>query len=121
MRRHDKLRNLHETLFALDKEIQNICVGIEEKLTKALKYKDTFKRVITEIELESKNEIYGRAPVYDFENIRINLEQDAGNLIYEAINVMGSQEFIIRKQSVIFAFWFMGQFDVYALDLSNKN
>ncbi|ASP27973.1 hypothetical protein SCORR_v1c01980 [Spiroplasma corruscae] len=118
MKRHDKLRNLHEALFALDKEIKNICRGIEQRLRNNTKYMDTYERVLTEVEFERKNEMYGRSTIYDFERMRINLEQDAGNLIYEAINVMGNDEFIIRRQNVIFAFWFMGQFDVYALDLS---
>jgi hypothetical protein len=32
MKRHDKLRNLHEALFALDKEVKNITRGIEQRL-----------------------------------------------------------------------------------------
>ncbi|AGR41505.1 hypothetical protein [Spiroplasma taiwanense] len=119
MKKHEKLRNLHDTLFALDKEVKNICSGIEYKLKTSSKYQDTLERILSEVEFERKNEIYGRSSVYDFERMRINLEQDTGNLIYEAINIMGSEEFLIRKQNVIFAFWFMGQFDVYTLDLSD--
>lgn len=120
MKRHDKLRNLHDALFALDKEVKNVCKGIENRLVRMAKYKDTYERALTEVEFERKNEMYGRSAIYDFDRMRINLEQDAGALIYEAIRIMGNDEFINRKQNVIFAFWFMGQFDVYSLDLSHN-
>ncbi len=121
MKRQDRLRNLHECLLALDKEVMNVCRGIEQNLKSFLKYRDTYESVLNEVEYERKNEMYGRPSIYDFEKMRVNLEQDAGNVVYEAINVIGNNEFVTRKQNVIYAFWFMGQFDVYALELAHED
>ncbi|ALD66724.1 hypothetical protein [Spiroplasma cantharicola] len=121
MKRQDRLRNLRECLFALDNEVKSVCDSIQFRLKSFQKYNETYKRVLSEVEVELKNEMYGRSTVYNFETMRINLEQDAGNVVYEAINIMDNSDFLIKKQNVIYAFWFMGQFDVYALELSHQD
>lgn len=118
MKIQTKFQNLYETIFAIDREVKTICNGYEIYLKNLKQYKVTFKKILIELNDYKSDTAQGKVAYCDFENIRINLERDVSNTVYEAIEKLGDDFLIVNKQNIIFLFWFLGQFDIYALDLT---